>query len=66
MTTFTNKMLLALSVKLWPYPILTPGRTDIKIIRGDNIEPNETYRSKVGSLNWLTIGLRMDLVYTTK
>jgi hypothetical protein len=66
MKTFTDKMLLALSVTPWPYPILTPGRTDIKIIRGENIEPNESYRSKVGSLNWLTMGLRMDLVYTTK
>jgi hypothetical protein len=45
---------------------VTPGRTDIKIIRGENIEANESYRSKVGSLNWLTMGLRMDLVYITK
>ncbi len=59
-------MLLALSVKPWPYPILTPGQTDIKIIQGENIEPNDSYRSKVGSLNWLTIGLRMNPVYTTK
>ena len=53
-------------MKPWPYPIVTPGRTDIKIIRGENIEANDSYRSKVGSLNWLTMGLRMDLVYTTK
>jgi hypothetical protein len=66
MTSFTEKMLIALAVQPWPYPILTPGRTDIKIIQGANAEPNETYRSKVGSLNWLTMGLRMDLVYTTK
>ena len=66
MITFTTKMLQALSVKPWPYPIVTPGRTDIKIIREENIEANESYRSKVGSLNWLTMGLRMDLVYTTK
>ena len=32
--TFTTKMLTAMSVKPWPYPVLTPGRTDIKIIRG--------------------------------
>jgi hypothetical protein len=37
-----------------------------KIIRGENLESNETYRSKVGSLNWLTMGLRMDLVFTIK
>jgi hypothetical protein len=66
MTTFTKKMLTALSVTPWPYPILTPGRTDVKIIRGENLEHNDTYRSKVGSLNWLTMGLRMDLVFTTK
>ncbi len=66
MTTFTKKMLTALSVTPWPYPIITPGRTDVKIIRGENLEHNETYRSKVGSLNWLTMGLRMDLVFTTK
>jgi hypothetical protein len=64
--SFTTKILQALSVKPWPYPIMTPGRTDIKIIRGENIEANESHRSKVGSLNWLTMGLRMDLVYTTK
>ena len=66
MTTFTKKMLTALSVTPWPYPILTPGRTDVKIIRGENLEHNDTYRSKVGSLNWLTMELRMDLVFTTK
>jgi hypothetical protein len=66
MITFTTKMLTALSVTSWPYPIVTPGRTDVKIIRGENLESNETYRSKVGSLNWLTMSLRMDLVFTTK
>ncbi len=45
---------------------MAPGRTDIKIIRGENAEANESHRSKVDSLNWLTMGLRMDLVYTTK
>jgi hypothetical protein len=59
-------MLNALTVKPWPYPVITPGRTPIKIIRGENLETNDTYRSKVGSLNWLTMGLRMDLVFTTK
>jgi hypothetical protein len=66
MTTFTAKMLKTFSVEPWPYPIITPGRTDVKIIRGENLESNESYRSKVGSLNWLTMGLRMDLVFTTK
>jgi hypothetical protein len=39
MTTFTIKMFLALSVKPWPYPILTPGRIDIKIVKGGNSNP---------------------------
>ncbi len=30
------------------------------------IEPNDKYRSKVGVLNWLTMGIRLDLVYITK
>ncbi len=59
-------MIKALSVTPWPYPIPTPGRTYVKIIRGEILESNETYRSKVGSLNLLTMGLRMDLVFTTK
>ena len=29
-------------------------------------EPNDKYRSKVGILNWLTMGIRLDLVYITK
>ncbi len=66
MLTFTTKMLTAMSVTPWPYPVITPGRTDIKIIKGENLESNETYRSKVGSLSWLMMGLRMDLVFTTK
>jgi hypothetical protein len=46
--------------------VLTPGRTDKKISRGVDPEPNEKYRSKVGRLNWLTMGIRYDVVYTTK
>jgi hypothetical protein len=34
MLTFTTKKLTAMSVIPWPYPVITPGRTDIKIIRG--------------------------------
>ena len=30
------------------------------------MEPNEQYRSHVGILNWLTMGVRFDLVYITK
>jgi hypothetical protein len=46
--------------------ILTPGRTDKKINRNDDKEDNHEYRSHVGSLNWLTMGLRYDLAFTTK
>ncbi len=46
--------------------ILTPGRTDKKINRTDELEANHEYRSHVGSLNWLTMGLRYDLAFTTK
>ena len=45
----------------------TPGRTDMKILKdADDKTQDESYRSKVGSLNWLTMGLRYDLVYATK
>ncbi len=47
-------------------PVLTPGRTDKKINRTDDTEPNDKYRSHVGSLNWLTMGLRYDLAFVTK
>ncbi len=47
-------------------PLLTPGRTDKKVIRGLDPGPNESYRSKIGILNWLTMGVRYDLVYITK
>jgi hypothetical protein len=50
----------------YPGDILTPGRTDKKVIRGDNLEPNTKYRIKVGTLNWLCMGIRYDVVYTTK
>ncbi len=48
------------------YPIPTPGRTDKKIVREQDPEENERYRSHVGALNWLTMCLRYDLTYTTK
>ncbi len=67
MNTFTSKMIAALSIHNdHPGDVFTPGRTDKKIVRGEDPEPNEKYRSKVGSLNWLTMGIRYDVVYTTK
>ena len=67
MHTFTSKIIDALQiVDNHPGDVLTPGRTNKKIIRGDNVEPNEKFRSKVGSLNWLTMGIRFDVVYATK
>jgi hypothetical protein len=67
MHTFTGKMIDALKVRDgYPGEILTPGRTDKKIVGGDGIKPNDTFRSKPGSLNWLTMGIRYDVVYTTK
>jgi hypothetical protein len=67
MRTFTTKMLATFKVDdTYPGDILTPGRTDKKIIRGEQLEPNVQYRSKVGSLNWLTMGIRYDVVYATK
>jgi hypothetical protein len=49
-----------------PGDVFSPGRTDKKIIRGENIEENKEYRSHVGTLNWLCMGVRYDVVYTTK
>ncbi len=67
MRTFTAKMLATFDVRdTYPDDVLTPGRTDKKIIRGEQLEPNDQYRSKVGSLNWLTMGIRYDVVYATK
>jgi hypothetical protein len=50
----------------FPGDVLTPGRTDKKIIRGESLEENKEYRSHVGALNWLCMGVRYDVVYTTK
>jgi hypothetical protein len=67
MATFTNRMATALKFRTQhDGPVLTPGRTDKKIIKGLDPKPNEKYRSKVGILNWLTMGIRFDLVYVTK
>jgi hypothetical protein len=67
MHSFTTKMQDTLKFQLkHEGPVLTPGRTDKKVIRGVDIEKDDQYRSKVGILNWLTMGMRYDLVYTTK
>ena len=62
MSTFTKKLKETFKIP----PILTPGRTDRKIIRGQDVEPEDTYRSKVGSLMWATMGIRYDIVYAVK
>ena len=65
MATYTNKVKETFKIKD-THPILTPGRTDKKIIRGEDIQPDPTYRSKVGSLMWATMGVRYDIVYVVK
>ena len=67
MHSFTSKLQEALQLRddVWG-PLQTPGRTDKKIVRGQDPEMNEKYRSHVGALNWLTMCLRYDLTYTTK
>ncbi len=60
------RTLLGISQHDLKYPILTPGRTDKKIVREQEPEENERYRSHVGALNWLTMCLRYYLTYTTK
>jgi hypothetical protein len=68
METFSTKMEQVLNIQdTFPGDILlTPGRTDKKIIRGENLEENNEYRSHIGTLNWLCMGVRYDVVYTTK
>jgi hypothetical protein len=67
MKSFTTKMTTVLGIKdTYPGTILTPGRTDKKIIKDQDPEPNDNYRSHVGTLNWLSMGIRFDVVYTTK
>jgi hypothetical protein len=67
MKSFTNKMATVLDLKdTYPGVILTPGRTDKKTHKDQDPEPNNNYRSHVGTLNWLSMGVRFDVVYTTK
>jgi hypothetical protein len=50
--------------------IFTPGPIDLKIVRGDDepraAKPDENYRKKRGSYNWLVAGLRHDFKHSTK
>ncbi len=39
----------------YPGEIITPGRTDKKVIRGQDPEPHEEYRSHVSTLNWFSM-----------
>jgi hypothetical protein len=67
MKTFSTKMQEVLNLKdTYPAEIITPGKTDKKVVRGQEPEPNPEYRSHVGILNWLSMGIRYDIVYTTK
>ncbi len=65
MHTFTTKLQETFNVPQLP-PILTPGRTDRKIIRGEDPSPDPTYRSKVDSLMWTIMGIRYDITYAVK
>jgi hypothetical protein len=57
MSTFTKKLKDTFKIPDSPTN-LTPGRTDRKIIRDQDVQPDDTYRSKVGSLMWATMGIR--------
>ncbi len=60
MITFTNKLIKTFEIKRWPYPITTPGRTDIKIQKDEDPENVTTYRSKVGT--WTQLALYVSAV----
>ena len=74
MRTFSKKMIDALQINDNARAnIYTPGRTDCKIIKSNDDDKTNaddkddgTHRSKVGSLNWLIMCLRYDMVYATK
>ncbi len=52
MHTFTAKMVDALQVHDdYPGDIITPCRTDKKVIRGENVEPNENLQKQSGKLD---------------
>ncbi len=57
-----DKMATVLDLKdTYPGVILTPGRTDKKILKDHDPEPNNNYRSHVGTLNWLSMGVQFDV-----
>jgi hypothetical protein len=67
MHTFTTKMRDVLGLQDNIYgEVLTPGRTDKNVNRDDEHDPNDKYRSYTGTLNWLSMGLRYDIAFTTK
>ncbi len=65
MKTFTHKLKETFQIPD-TFPILTPGRTDKKIIKNEQPQSDPTYRYKVGSLMWTTMGTRYDIIYTVK
>jgi hypothetical protein len=66
MKSFSTKMKEVFELHdSYPGEIITPGRTDNKVIRGRDPKANDEYRSHVGTLNWLSMGVRFDIVYTT-
>ena len=67
MNTFTEKLQQAFDLKdnVWS-GLQIPSRRDKQIVKGQDPEKNEQYRSHVGAMNWLTMCLRYDLAYTSK
>jgi hypothetical protein len=64
MENFSTKMEQVLNIQdTFPGDVFMPGRTDKKIIRGETQEQNKEYRSHVGTLNLLYMGVRYDVVY---
>jgi hypothetical protein len=59
MSSFTNKMKETFKITDSP-TILTPGRTDRKIIRGQDVQPDDTYRSKQSRI--LNVGNNGDTI----
>jgi hypothetical protein len=63
MTSFTTKMAQVLDLQdTYPGILLTPGRTDKKIVKDQEPETNKDYRSHVGTLNWLSMGVWFDVI----
>jgi hypothetical protein len=67
MASVTNNMCAALHIQEYKHStMLTLVRTDKKIVRGEDVQLDPTFRSKVGSLMWLCMGIQYDIAYTTK